>query len=143
MKLSGIRSSKSRAIIHEQNESKPPPDRENNLFAQGHKPIERDGGALGCTGCGTQLYSPAAFAAHLAGKSPRDAVGGVYVTGNTDPWHEHLKRSEGQSEAPFAETDAGAVWRAEMVDKYYEQLKRPRSQPGQADGVSPSMLNDD
>jgi hypothetical protein len=79
-----------------------------------------------------------AFAVHRTGeRAERDAVGGVYTLGPFDTW---LPR---ENEAPQQSHDAAhvlsAAQREELVDAFYKEQRRSRTQI--ADGVGTSMTD--
>lgn len=129
MKLAGIRSSKRRRATYERNQELRSPS---GPMLTGHNPIPQPNGALKCSGC-AGVYSPGAFARHLAG-GLLDAHNGTFTTGPGDPW---LTRPELQQQAI---EDADAAIRAEQVEKFYEEQRRPRQRV--ADGVSKSAFFD-
>lgn len=92
------------------------------LSADNHKPTPLPDGSLACSGCGAMCYSPAAFAAHLAGKGMLDAEKDVYTMGTSDPW---LEQQQPERKQEQAEADS-AAWREETVAAYWDQQRRAK-----------------
>lgn len=141
MKLSGIKSSTMRAIVHAKNEAankapKTPDD--GALLAENHKPSECDDGSFLCSGCGTTRFSPLAYARHLQGGSPGDSHEGVYVTGYGDPW---ISRQQETIKARAGVGEDSPEFRERMLKAYHDRPKGPR-QPGVAEGTSQSAFFD-
>lgn len=86
-KLNGIRSAKSKHATFLRNQGLVAPAPRGALDLGWHVPSPAEDGTLicGCVGS-TMRYSPAAFAAHVAGRPPADNHYGVYTTGPLDPW---------------------------------------------------------
>lgn len=136
MKLKGILSSKRRRTVHERNQSLAAPAASASaLSTEYHKPTSHADGSLACS-CGGMRYSPAAFAAHLAGRGVTDAEGAVYTVGRSDPWLDQ-QRPERKLQADEA---AGAAWREEMIAAYWDQQQQAKQRV--ADGVGKSAFFD-
>jgi hypothetical protein len=132
MKLQGIQSSKGRHQAFERNQERQAPPVAAGMA--GHTPAPHPDGSLACCGCGTTRYSPAAFAAHLAGKPITDAEGAVFTTGPSDSW---LAQQEPERQRQLTENQM-AEWRAAMVQAYYAQQRRA---PRIAEGVGASITD--
>jgi hypothetical protein len=136
MKLRGILDSKGRRETWEHNNRVPL----SQPRLAGHNPTPHPDGSLACSRCGTGMrFSPAAFAAHATGGSPRDAQGNVYTLGPTDPW---VAQQNAESAQRIPEGDHPALndpkWREEMIDACYDQRRGPRI----AQSVGASITDD-
>jgi hypothetical protein len=137
MKLNGIQSSKGRRIAWERNQARRAPcDPVGALPVDRHQPTPLENGAIKCS-CGHHVYSPAAYAVHCAGgHAERDAVGGVFTLGPSDPWP---PRDETPRQGSHDVADVlSAEQREVLVDAYYAEQRR--RQPEIADGVSASAF---
>jgi hypothetical protein len=135
MKLRGILDSKGRREVWEDNNRVLPESK----HLAGHSPTPCGDGSLACSGCGAMRYTPAAFAAHVSGGSPRDAQGNVYTMGAADPW---IIAQQNESAQRIPEGDHPALndpkWREEMIDACYDQRRAARI----AHGVGVSLTDD-
>lgn len=136
MKLNGIQSSKGRRIAWERNLARRAlSDPVGALAADRHQPITREDGAIKCS-CGHHVYSPAAYAVHRAGgHAERDAVGGVFTLGPSDPWPPSENEAPRQGSHDVVDI-LSAEQRGELIDAFYEQQRRRA--PEIAEGVSAS-----
>lgn len=133
MRLRGILSSKGRRIAYERNRDATAPVAPDGALSPAlHRPSDGPGGTLICS-CGGARYSPAAFAAHLAGRHMHDSAHGVYITAN-DPW----SAAQEPERAASARHDAEAEWREKLLDRYFEQRRQrvPRIVAGTSDWMS-------
>lgn len=134
MKLDGINSSKGRLEAHRRNMERPPPG-DRRLDPRYHAPqLGERPGTLRCK-CGN-VYSPTAFAEHLAGNRERDAFEGVYTVGEHDEWLKSLKRQDAppaasDDEAGELRVDAdGSHWRGfenELKQRAWRCVSGPRA----------------
>jgi hypothetical protein len=136
--LRGIRDSKQRRAVWQRNQALSAPDPEPMQPATVHKPQP---GADGTTWCCGGRSSPAAHALHLKGQHVGTSCGEVTVAGLDDPW---IAEADARLKLASAEadTDAGALARAELVQAYYDQLARPRRVARRVAGTSEWMGED-
>jgi hypothetical protein len=117
--LRGILDSKGRRAVWQKN-NEPPPKAEPTQPANVHKPQPGPDGTTWC--CGGRS-SPAAHALHLRGHHVGTTCGEVTVAGLDDPWIAE-QDARLKSASAEADTDAGALVRAELVAKFYDQQRR-------------------
>ncbi len=129
VKLQGILSSKGRRATWERNQALSAPDPEPVPVHQSQPGPDN---TIWC--CGGRS-SPAAHALHLRGEHLATSCGDVTVAGLDDPW---IAEADARWKAASAEanTDAGALVRAELVAKFYQEQVRQRRVARRVAGTS-------
>ncbi len=122
MKAKGIASSKRRLATLQRTQARDNARRDVLKapdLMRGHRPTPREDGALCCSGCYGQPFSPAAFALHLTGAPMLDMHQGAWTTGAFDPWTEAKEKQR----AGVAEGDSGEekALREQQIAAFYDR----------------------
>lgn len=120
-RLRGIIDSKRRyqRYLHNQGLSAPPAD--GRLDSRLHVPSAGPQGTILCSCAGSLPYSPAAFAAHIAGRPMLDTRDDVYVTGPLDPWAIERERRKVATPAPTEQLTDADGWLFESFENDLRQ----------------------